>query len=524
MKKLKKLFPFIRERSIVFSAGLVLVFVLTNTGFLVYNNRVQVKAMAVQAEAQEIQMLFGQVWDDVVRNLDLGLRGYALIKDEGMLTPYTNGKNLYEEYQKKIHEMLVAQGYPDIEGFEKVSGSINAYIRTVDNMLQMINANNMDLFYNELKLDHGLALWKVFEKYSKEVNAYQDAQTAAAAFAYKKANKRMTIIQFLLGIIGAPTLLFMIIRFVKDERMRRRWFNELDKSNRAYLFNPGEIVSGENEQDLINQSIENLKRAATFINEISSGNLDATWDNLNEENRKYNEKNLAGELIHMRERMKALKVEDARRMWTTEGEARFSEIIRTHQHDMQELCDNSIAFITKYLSAQQGALFLLREEVAESYLELKACYAFDRKKYVERRIEIGQGLVGQTFLENDTAMLTDVPQQYTYITSGLGESTPTCLMVSPMKYNEKTQAVVEIASFNKFEPHQLEWVKKIGEIMASTLISINTAEKTQALLKQFQEQTERLRSQEEELRQNLEEMEATQEEMRRQEEELKKRR
>ena len=82
--------------------------------------------------------------------------------------------------------------------------------------------------------------------------------------------------------------------------------------------------------------------------------------------------------------------------------------------------NKAIRFITKYMEAQQGAVFLLQEEEDEQFLELVACYAFDKKKFVEKRVDIGEGLIGQAFLERGTVVLKDVPKGYTHITSGSG--------------------------------------------------------------------------------------------------------
>jgi transcriptional regulator with GAF, ATPase, and Fis domain len=296
--------------------------------------------------------------------------------------------------------------------------------------------------------------------------------------------------------------------------------NNLQENNQRYLFNPGKAAQQDQEKHVLEYSIENLKKAADFINQISEGNYQVDWQELNEENRSLNKDNLVGKLIGMREQMKKVKQEDEKRLWTTEGINQFSENIRKHQHSLQDLCYQSVVFLVKYLRAQQGGLFIHQaEEGGDAYLELAACYAFDRKKFVEKRIEIGHGILGQTYLEAETVLLTELPQKYTTITSGLGEATPTCLLVVPMKYNDKVQAILEIAGFHIYEPHEIAFIEKAGEFIASAIAAAQSTEMTQTLLAQFQEQAEQMRAQEEEMRQNMEELVATQEEMHRKEQE-----
>lgn len=522
MKRVSNYLQIFRSKSIIFLAGIMLILVVTNAGFLIYNNMVLARATAIQTQTQNIKTSFNLLWDNVVRNMDLGIRGYALTKDEGLLFPYTQALAVYEDYHRTLNSQLTEQGYPKMEGFQVVKKGYDDYIKFIENMIVLIDRNEIDLFKEELKKDRGLALWKIYESYTNEVYAFQDKLYQEATLEYEKANRQMTVIQISLGIIGVPTLIFMILIISRNETKRKRLFEELEENNRKYLFNPGTSIQVTDERQIINNSIINFKKAAKFINQISTGNLQVEWEGLATENKEHNKQNLAGELIHMREKMKELKSDDSKRMWSTEGLAQFSEIIRTYQHSLPVLCDNATAFIVKYLAAQQGAIFLLREE-DEKYLEMISCYAFNKKKHVEKRIEVGQGLVGQVYLEQQPVMLKEIPQAYTSITSGLGEATPSCLLVVPMRYNEKVEAIIEVASFKTYEEYQLEWVRKIGEIMASTLISMKTSEQTHKLLEQFKEQTEQLRAQEEELRQNMEELEATQEEMRRKEVELERR-
>jgi transcriptional regulator with GAF, ATPase, and Fis domain len=235
-----------------------------------------------------------------------------------------------------------------------------------------------------------------------------------------------------------------------------------------------------------------------------------------------NRVNLSGTLINMRDQMNQIKEEDRARIWATEGLTKFTEIIRQYQQDVNGLCEHAIRFIARYMDAQQGGVFLLQELDDEQYLELVACYAFDKKKFIEKRVNIGEGLIGQAFMERSTVVLKEVPKGYTHITSGLGEATPNHVMIVPMQYNEITEGVLEIAGFQEWKDHQRNFMDKATEYMAAALSSVRSTQKMKEVMEQMKAQTEQLHSQEEEMRQNMEELAATNEVMKRKEAEYLK--
>ncbi|NJM94542.1 MAG: GAF domain-containing protein [Cytophagales bacterium] len=211
--------------------------------------------------------------------------------------------------------------------------------------------------------------------------------------------------------------------------------------------------------------------------------------------------------------------EEKVRNWASNGLAKFSSILRTYDN-LEGLYDNIIGNLVKYLEVNQGALYVLNDEdPRDSHLELVGCYAYGRKKFIEKRIEMGQGLVGQAVLEREHIYMTSIPEDYIHITSGLGEALPRALLLVPMMVNEEVLGVIELASFRPFAPYQIEFIQTLGETIAGTLQSVKMNEKTKILLKETREQAEQMRSQEEEMRQNMEELQATQEELQRKENE-----
>ncbi len=261
--------------------------------------------------------------------------------------------------------------------------------------------------------------------------------------------------------------------------------------------------------------VDGLKEKSEFAEKIGSGELQANYHALS------NEDVLGYSLLNMRENLVRVAEDDKKRNWTTEGLAKFGDILRGNNEGIEILADNIISGLVKYLDANQGALFVVNDvNKSDEYLELIACYAWNKKKYLHMRIDKGEGLVGQAWQESDTLYITDVPEDFVNITSGLGGATPNAFLIVPLTVNDETFGVIEIASFNLFEQYHIDFVNKLAESIASTLSTAKTNERTKILLEQSQQQTEEMRAQEEEMRQNMEEMQATQEEMERKEAEM----
>lgn len=267
----------------------------------------------------------------------------------------------------------------------------------------------------------------------------------------------------------------------------------------------------------INETIEHLKDATEFVLKIGEGNLDIDYNDLDKTYVEGKNK-LADSLISMQSKLKALNEEEQRRKWSNEGLARFVDILRSSNDDIQELGNNIISSLVKYTGSNQGGLYFLNdEEPNNNYLELIALFAFDIKKFEKQTVKLGEGILGQTFLERETTYITEIPEEYIRITSGLGDANPKAILMVPLKLDQQVYGIVELASFKEFKPHEIAFVEKLGETIASTLASVKSAQRNRNLIEQFQQQTEEMRAQEEEMRQNMEELQATQEELARKE-------
>jgi GAF domain-containing protein len=272
-------------------------------------------------------------------------------------------------------------------------------------------------------------------------------------------------------------------------------------------------------QGEVNAILQQLTDATEFVAAIGEGKLDFDYRSL-DSSYATGKNRLADSLISMQQKLKILNEEEQRRQWANEGLTKFVDILRSSNDNISSLGDKIISALVKYTNGNQGGLYILNDEDEHNkYLELISLFAFDNKKFESQKVRLGEGILGQTFLEKETTLLTEIPEEYIRITSGLGGATPKSLLIVPLKVDKDVYGIVEVASFKNFQQHEIAFVEKLAETIASTLASVKVAQKNRHLIEQFQEQTEEMRSQEEEMRQNMEELQATQEEISRKEQE-----
>jgi methyl-accepting chemotaxis protein len=272
----------------------------------------------------------------------------------------------------------------------------------------------------------------------------------------------------------------------------------------------------------LNQVVQGLNDVSNFTSEIGKANFSTDFKPLSEDDA------LGLSVIEMREELiKAKKDEEKRqeenihRNWASQGVALFSDILRQNNDNLEKLSYEIISNMVRYTNSNQGGIFIINDTDREHFfLEMTACYAYDRQKFLTKKIEIGEGLVGRCYQEKERIYLTEIPNNYIKITSGLGDNNPTCLLLIPLTYNNNVYGILEISSFNKYQDFEIEFMERIGESIAATVSTTKSNIQTALLLEQSQQQTEEMSSQEEEMRQNMEELRATQEQSARREEEL----
>ncbi|HAN78533.1 MAG TPA: hypothetical protein DCQ31_12595 [Bacteroidales bacterium] len=341
-------------------------------------------------------------------------------------------------------------------------------------------------------------------------------------------NSRKPVIYIIVFVVFVAIVLFFYLNF-----LRRR----IGKPVNSILVVSRELVAGNLQMKLpeygvqteiaeigqnLNTLVENLNKKADAISGLSEGNLQVKLDLLSQSDSlglAFNVLQNSMKLTRAEEERRILESE--RRKWGNEGLNKFSEILRSKSNDLKAVAYDVISNLVKYLNANQGSLFVFNNNNSDDqYLELIAAFAFDRNRYHKQKVYLKEGLTGTAAVEKETIYITDIPDDYVSITSGLGGARPKSILIVPLKVEDMLFGVVEIASFNTFEKYEIEFLERVSGNIASSLSITKINNRTALLLEEFKQQAEEMASQEEEMRQNMEELQATQEAAARRETEL----
>ncbi|MGJ5633574.1 HAMP domain-containing protein [Nostoc sp. CALU 1950] len=192
--------------------------------------------------------------------------------------------------------------------------------------------------------------------------------------------------------------------------------------------------------------------------------------------------------------------------WLKTNLAKFTRMLQG-QRDLETVSKLILSELAPLVGAQHGVFFLMESGENIAYLKLISSYAYRERRHLANRFQLGEGLVGQCALEKERILLTEVPNDYVKITSGLGEATPLNAVVLPVLFEGQVTAVIELASFRRFSEIHLTFFDQLTESIAIVLNTIAASMRTEELLKQSQSLAEELQTQQSELRETNQRLE-----------------
>jgi len=334
--------------------------------------------------------------------------------------------------------------------------------------------------------------------------------------------EKYKVVILAIGILVFSILIFFImIRVIfRSLNLMTEYISWLEKGN---LSKNIEITTSDEIGEMnisLTNFVESLRKIAIALNEIGESNYTSDIRVLSDEDELGKAfLKMKANLQQANEKAVKMKEQEDLQNWATTGIARFGEILRRQTKDNSELSYNIIKALIEYVNANQGGVFIVQDEDSNNapILELMATYAYGRKKFKEKTVRFGEGLVGTCAIEGQSIYLTNIPEGYIEIESYLGHASPKSLLLVPLKLEDKIFGVIEIASFYEFKPNEVKFIEDLAGTIASTIATSRINQRTAELLEKSKQQSEAMLAQEEEMRQNLEELQSTQEEAHRRE-------
>jgi HAMP domain-containing protein/GAF domain-containing protein len=169
--------------------------------------------------------------------------------------------------------------------------------------------------------------------------------------------------------------------------------------------------------------------------------------------------------------------------WLKTNLTRFSGLLQG-QRDLQAVGRMILSELVPLVGAHHGVFYLAEQTEGEPPLQLLATYAAQGN--TQQSFEIGEGLIGQCAAERKRILLSNVPESYVQITSGIGGTAPRNTVILPVLFENEVKGVIELASFDEFGDVGLSFLDQLTEILGIVLNTLAANIRTEELLKQSQ--------------------------------------
>jgi HAMP domain-containing protein/CheY-like chemotaxis protein/signal transduction histidine kinase len=223
------------------------------------------------------------------------------------------------------------------------------------------------------------------------------------------------------------------------------------------------------------------------INVEAAGEVAALKDNINEM------------IVNLRDTTEKNTAQD----WLKTNLAKFTRLLQG-QRDLATVSRTILSELAPLVPMQHGVIYFNESATEEPDLRLLASYAYTEGEQLKTRFRAGEGLVGQAAVEREPILLTDVPPNYVQISSGLGSAAPNNIFVVPVLFEGQVKAVIELASFYRFNETHLNFLGQLTESIGIVLNTITATMRTEELLKQSQSLATELQKTNEELEEKAE--------------------
>ena len=212
---------------------------------------------------------------------------------------------------------------------------------------------------------------------------------------------------------------------------------------------------------------------------------------------------LAKSFNNMVRSLRRMTAENQRQAWMKSGQTQLNDVMSGEKR-IRDLSRDVMAFLSRYLGAQVGTLYLLDDD---GLLKMNGGYGLEKNENPAPVFELGEGLVGQAAVDKKIALVTDVPKDYMNIRSGLGDASLRNILLVPFLREGEVKGVIELGSIHEFTEINVSFLTETVKSIAIAFHVAQSRNELRKLLRKSHDQAESLQASEEELRQTNEELE-----------------
>lgn len=385
-----------------------------------------------------------------VLDMETGQRGFALTGKESYLVPYNEGNEDWQENFADLKGMITDA--TQLENLENIRDNIKLWIEEAGQpVVQNKQQGHEDEVASYFQADTGKAIVDQIRSQSDRFRQIEAGKTAERVVELKDRNQELFLTMYVLwtlvalaSIIASTMISGGIVRAMKDVIAMIQGISE-----------------GRNLKTRLNVS---TKDEINDLVEMTNRLLD-----------KVEKEQIASDRITSM----SLKLQE--------------------KTDIYSLCDTFLYRMATVLEFQFGAIYVAREN--EDELTKISAYAGGegRNGVGRERIKWGEGLVGQCAQDQHLIHLSDLPDYYIPVQSGLGVTPPRQLIIAPVLFEGRTVAVIETASLTQWPTSDLELLRRLVDLFGVSVNSVTTRSKIQQLYNEAQIMNEELQTQSEEL-------------------------
>ena len=496
-----------KKRSIIsgIKIFLSLIFILSILNYVLtsyYNKKIIDRENKVIL-ADKILILLNQITDDIDNET------FSVEKNLGQFTILKSRFSLLSKGGKTEELLLNNKISPVNKDYTQSFSEIEKKLKKITDILKKDSGSEFSYIEKKQNLLNS-NLTFIIQKFKRIKKSFQKS---VLSLTYRK---NFTDIFTLLLIVFSAIFIYVRIKnkLTEDINELNLQVQNLTKTNNSKVFESSEefepVLNGINSVHL------KFAEISDFVSSLLSDDYNIDFSSSEKINP------VQKSLIDLRDKLKEnielnnkRLEEEHRRQWFSEGKAKFNDILRQANFEIKNLAETSLINMVKFLNAAQGGFFILNDNESTPFLELISAFAYDRIKLLTKRIEIGDGLVGMCAVEKNTVVITDVPEDYMQIESGLGEAAPTNILIIPLKTEDNVLGVIEIASFYEFKKNEIDFIENVAEDIATTLETTKISAKTSELLQETQKKSEELALRDTEMSEKISELRDAQKETKR---------